>query len=217
MTGTNFVETYIPFEGFYESTYSNLVQDYIEYETSNLPLEVSQELYDSFYEHANFYEMYKVISILYTKSLNLLIREECDGLEVELYFKELNRPREYNFHTDRILCKIDFKNVQKLFDILDKNILRDVIKRRFTSYDGFISHYSNRLDDWLAKDLVKWDSIEIETLFKALIKQFDLEYKLNAYDLLESDRCNGVIDNIVEKYTDKKFFDLLDKYKEQQE
>ncbi|WP_218012891.1 hypothetical protein, partial [Streptococcus salivarius] len=35
-------------------------------------------------------------------------------------------------------------------------------------YDGFISHYDNALDSWLAKPLQEWDHNEIETLLVAM-------------------------------------------------
>lgn len=42
------------------------------------------------------------------------------------------------------------------------------IKKRFTSYDGFISFYSNRIEDWLDKPLTEWDHNELGTLLYAL-------------------------------------------------
>ncbi len=90
--------------------------------------------------------------------------------EIVLEFEELTRPRFYNFETDRIFAKLSLTDLQAMFDHLqrvDDTILENVIADRFTSYDGFISFYSNKVEDWLAKPLTEWDHNELGTLLVA--------------------------------------------------
>lgn len=91
-----------------------------------------------------------------------------------LVFEEMTSPREYNFATDRVFCQISMRTVQALFRMSkaeSHSRLEACIKARFTSRDGFISHYSNRLCDWLEKPLSDWDHNELGTLLRALLPE----------------------------------------------
>lgn len=92
---------------------------------------------------------------------------------IKLQFAEMTSPREFNFATDRIFASIPFYIAQRLFKMSRDDghrELSNVIAERFTSYDGFISGYSNRLADWLATPLAAWDHNELGTLLIACLE-----------------------------------------------
>ena len=103
------------------------------------------------------------------------------GFDLGLTFDEMVSPREYNFTTDRIFMSIPRNSVAKLFRISraeNHTKLREAIKDRFTSYDGFRSFYSNDLNDWLRKPLSSWDHNEIGTLLAALVGDLNADLQL---------------------------------------
>lgn len=125
-------------------------------------------------------------------------RYDRDGWQINLRwddtagiaFEEMTSPREYNFETDRIFVLMPAYRLQQLFAKSRADghkVLSEVIKERFTSYDGFISGYRNRLVDWLAKPLVAWDHNELGTLLIAALRLADMterDVESACYDLM---------------------------------
>ncbi len=99
-------------------------------------------------------------------------REAYNRPSIRATFESMDSPREYNFATDRIYADIPLSVMRELFkrSKADKHAtFSAVIKERFTSYDGFISGYSNRLQEWLSKPLTDWDHNELGTLLIAAL------------------------------------------------
>lgn len=97
---------------------------------------------------------------------------ECCGFKIKLHYESMVSPREYNFTTDRIFVDVPKRIVRKFFAISrrDKHkALARQIKRRCTSYDGFISSYENELEPWLETPVEQWDHNELETLLLAVL------------------------------------------------
>lgn len=93
-------------------------------------------------------------------------------------FEEMTSPREYNFATDRLFASVPLYLMQRLFKLSRDDgheTLAQIIKERFTSRSGFISHYSNRLADWTGKPLAEWDYNELGTLLLAAFALKGLE------------------------------------------
>lgn len=84
-------------------------------------------------------------------------------------FESMDSPREYNFTTDRAYCTVPFSILQGWLEAVDRSTLAQCIKDRFTSYDGFISGYSNDIDEWLEKPLADWDHNDTATLLTAVM------------------------------------------------
>ena len=63
-----------------------------------------------------------------------------------------------------------------------KKDLEDLIKEKFTTRDGFISFYPNRLDKW-PKDFEEWDHNHLGTCFELFEEEFKEE---EFYNLQES-------------------------------
>jgi hypothetical protein len=113
-------------------------------------------------------------------------------------FEELNSPRFYNFGTDRIFAQVPCVALQAIFARLTDNsegrdLLAKTIAARFTSYDGFISFYSNSLADWLAKPFDDWDANELGTLIIAWGAFNDVD---DFDELLFDYRCGGLYEEI---------------------
>lgn len=172
----------IPFQGFYESWYSDALNQeetgYLECycEANNVSDEVKDKLADRIYTYCDYRAMRLVVCEKYVESFENWINEKCE-LSISLKFESMSSPREYNFSTDRIFCHISEEDVQALRDCLSYEELRAEIKKRFTSYDGFISFYSNNIEEWVSKPLTEWDHNELGTLLTALVTE-DLDYQL---------------------------------------
>jgi len=183
------LETTIPFSGFYESIHSSLLDEEQERIFHNDHGEtISSELVDRFWVAFNC-----------SQALNHYAQNYCEAFAYELSletleFQALSSPKYYNYETDRILASIDLAEVKTIHEKTDKKVLREEIKKRFTSYDGFMSFYPNDLDDW-PTDLEQWDCNHVGTLLSVYFKQEndensyqDLEYNLfdNAHEIAMS-------------------------------
>lgn len=131
-----YIETSIAFGGFYESIHDSNVDHMI----------------DCYNEDGNYPE-YNFDNIDYKKTHQSYI-ESWTGMFEEYLFNEFNlnihfknlklwSPQYYNYDTDVIDCKIDFNQMESLNQkmLFDDNFL-SWLKKRTTSYDGFISFYS---------------------------------------------------------------------------
>lgn len=99
-------------------------------------------------------------------------------------FSIMTSPREYNFETDRLFVDVSAAFLKRLFKMSkadNHDTLRATIEGRFTSYDGFISSYSNSLSSWLETPLLEWDYNELGTLLIAC-----LELEGDDSDLMEN-------------------------------
>jgi hypothetical protein len=183
----------IPFDGFYGSLWSGELDSVgertCEYETER---QASAEYYpETYVEPALRLTENEFAEILmrvtsYGAAHDYIARSYCETFSalasetletpLRLKFEEMTSPREYNFTTDRIFAEISLRAVHDLWRIsaTDKHeTLRRYIGRRFTSYDGFLSHYSNDWTDWKAKPLRDWDHNEIGTLLLAALEVKD--------------------------------------------
>ena len=82
-----------------------------------------------------------------------------------LVFDELDSPREYNFATDRIFCKVSDEFVAWLYEATPPGCLAERVRERFTSRDGFASSYPSEVIEW--PPLAEWDHNQLGTLLEA--------------------------------------------------
>lgn len=164
------------FSGFYESIH-------------NSAFESVEECILGDYEGKNwddFHWTYDYQS--YCKNYVSAISREI-GLDLE--FKSMWSPREYNFATDEIEVYIKSEDVEKLATVSKSDTLKSLIKKRFTSRDGFCSFYSNDIDEWNEKEVSEWDEIELGTLLGAWLIENVLNYEENSLDYVGYDYCSG--------------------------
>ena len=188
--------TAIPFSGFYETWHGQIINDEIDSifqddtgETVDIP--------DGFEYQYDYGAMERAYSARYVLAFKDKLSE--DGIDIpSLEFEKLVSPKEYNFTTDRIFAYISPEDVLRLYKTVDAAKLAECIKARFTSRSGFASSYSNDAGEWHAKPVLEWDHNELETLILAHMSMADIEDdSLEAHELMEDDRGNGVIHNIV--------------------
>lgn len=129
------VETFAPlFDGFYDSFWSSLVEIELEMEAE----EREVENYSVDYEG-------------YTKGITSAIDQALSelGLDIDLEFQSLVRPREYNFQTDSINVKVNLDFDKFISMVADKRKdIAPILKERYSSRDGFYSYHSNNFEEW---------------------------------------------------------------------
>ena len=144
----------IPFSGFYQSVHDGAIEQAIILEKDN----------DTDFDESkiSFPHAFKQYANDYT---NLLSKE----IGIPFSFVELTSPKEYNFSTDVITVNIDEKEVDKMLNEADKNILSEIIADNCTSHSGFISLTSNNIDDWLKTPVTEFKPSQIELIIQAYI------------------------------------------------
>ena len=153
----------LEFGGFYYSTHSDRIENDIEM------FEYDGESID-----------YKQTHLSYAESYLDRINNELD---LNLKFKGIDSPREYNFTTDKIICEISEKEFTKLKELyLTDDDFVDYANENSKSYDGFYSFYSG------IDKIQEEDSILLQYLFRYILTEeneyydndstYDFEYEL---------------------------------------
>ena len=195
--------TTLPFAGFYCSKWSNeldcVENQLIENEADDT---LDESEVSALVDKCRQYEtQIEYVAEEYVGYFNEKFKEEF-GIDLKLRFESLKSPREYNFSTDIIYAYIDEEVVRHLLDDLEESKLADMIRERFTSCDGFISFYPNRVEDW--PDLEEWDHNEVGTILEAYVAQVE-DFEWDVY----YEMCGrNVFDTALDKGMD------WDKYRE---
>jgi hypothetical protein len=178
------------FPGFYNSLLSSAMDQYEEQEAEyRAEQEASEEYYPDTYhpehlriskdEYASIYfgccdyqRVYLKVAQFWVKAFDWWCEKNLKTPEKSFTWESMVSPREYNFVTDRVFAYVPEEVIEELFARSAKEehkTLAQVIKDNFTSYDGFMSYYSNELEVWLEKPLKEWDYNELGTLVSANI------------------------------------------------
>ena len=92
----------------------------------------------------------------YTNLVEAKLKEYIPSIAIK--YQSIVSPKEYNFATDSVNIEVTL-NPDDLFEYITRHLkeFQEHIKEKYTSYDGFISHYSSSYLDWLEswKDTVK--------------------------------------------------------------
>lgn len=182
----NKTEITIPFDGFYNSISDYRVENRLFEEWCNennkgycdmSEIETDEKEYDDFNNwitDKKYRETKKRYINDYTDNfLNLIYG--YTKINLDYTDLEMTSPREYNYGTDRLFIKVDFEKLKKLYEIVDKKILKETIKDSFTSYSGFSSHYSNDIDNKEWTDINDFDHNQWNAVFDAIVKQYDIQ------------------------------------------
>ena len=187
----------IPFSGFYDSIHAQAFDDELERAFSDSSgCEVRHGLVNVAYDAMNWRDAFDDYAKEYAGQF-------AHAAGVKLKFESLDSPLEYNFSTDRIFCEISLEEVKRLYKTVDRDKLAALVKRDYTSRDGFVSFYSNVLDDW--GDVETWDHNQLSTLLEACNDDADFENdRGGAYDtemdVYEHLSSNGVISDLIFKH-----------------
>lgn len=136
----------------------------------------AQEYCELFMECCSYQLVYQKIARFWVEAFDWWCKENIGTPEGSFVFETMVSPREYNFTTDRVFAWVPESVIEALFSKSEERehkLLAECIKKSFTSYDGFISSYSNRLDEWLEKPVLEWDHNELMTLVQAAIRSSD--------------------------------------------
>jgi len=191
-------EIRIPFDGFY-STQHGLKCDDIElyqFATENniddlySVEELTAEMYEKFdnWRGEKYQDIQKEYITEYTENFFKRFNRDIKlqyNTDIKLVPSDIimTSPREYNFTTDRIFCKVDENLLFDLFCMVDSKILADKIKEDYTSYDGFASFHSNDIksDEW--KEWKNFNHNQWCTVLEAIMIECDFTsdelYELN--------------------------------------
>lgn len=106
----------------------------------------------------------------YVRGVGAFLSDFCGSHFVELTPDEIDSPREYNFATDRIFAWISEEDARRLYRLADDACLREVVKRLFSSRDGFISYYDQDLSEW-PDDPEDWDHNQLYALILSITEE----------------------------------------------
>lgn len=156
----------LPFSGFYETIHGSKIDDDIEYYLS----ELSDEYIENNFTNG---DIWHDIEIDFTRFKNDYSRAYVNHFASEydindMTFESVESPRYYNYSTDRIFVNLTSEAVLNIIRCTDKDILKTVIKERFTSYDGFNSFYSNDVFEW-GSIIENWDHNQLGALLEAFV------------------------------------------------
>ena len=208
------LELNIPFTGFYHSYHEdeceNALKQMFDYEGCGEP--TNEDFYWKAHDLVNWGYVYEQYAQAYAEHFMHM----CGFTSFQ--FRDMTSPREYNFETDRLFGSLYLSEIDKMFQETDKEILEQVIIERHSSRSGFISFYSNDIDEWKVKDVSDWDINELGTLLIAWImsgkaknieSNFFDDQSINEYYLVEDFHGNGDLWNWL--YASSEKFERIDR------
>jgi hypothetical protein len=183
------MEARIPFSGFYESLWSNGIDEEESQWAERLAEEhdIKQDaIQELLYRHTTYSLAYRYIAERYALKFQQHINSELN-LNVFMAYKDMSSPKYYNFETDNIYVELSYPDALRLARRVGRNALRKAAKAMFTSRDGFISFYSPHIEEW--GQLRTWDHNQLYALLTAAADAIG-EDDYN-WDIYEDMSCNG--------------------------
>lgn len=175
------------FDGFYHSLLD--ISDYLEHSVGDD--EDIHLMTESDYDSINWNETETKISKRY---LDVWIEKNTEVLESfglsKIQFKDIDRPREYNFTTDKCVCTVTF-NKSKFITLAREHIqanrteFEQFLQDNYKSYDGFCSFYAHDFDTWNGAYMNdEFDNVIFEGLLQFICEPLTDDEKTN--DVLEN-------------------------------
>lgn len=167
------------FPGFYSSMLSHAVDsaeeqdaEYYAQQQEGPGYLTASEYMSIIYDCTDYKKTYQNMARMWVEGFDAWCHENLETPEKSFVMESMVSPREYNFTTDRVFADVPNAVLELLFARSEANghkALAKVIRDTFTSYDGFMSSYSNTLEVWLKKPLAEWDHNELDALVEAMI------------------------------------------------
>lgn len=182
------MNTTIPFDGFYCSVHSDVIDDAEEQMFADDNGTPNTGLSMALWRDCNYQGVHSLFVRDYCKNFGRWLK--IDSLK----FEALDSPREYNFTTDRIFATISEADVIKLFNSVPYETLKAKARERHTSRDGFISFYDPDILTWGPLDT--WDHNQVGTLMEVAAEEesgsgsFD---QWDQHDIVDRERVEGWI------------------------
>jgi hypothetical protein len=136
---------------------------------------------------------YKEFNQDVSKSLCDYIQDEFNQeseTKISIKFEKLVSPSYYNYENDAIDCEIEC-DVNVLLSICNKNLeaFTQYISDNYTSCSGFISSYSNDVNDWLNVEYIEQNSKHcIGAILNFICKDV---YEISEPNLYDLDICDS--------------------------
>lgn len=180
---TDTLELNLPFTGMCDSNHDSAVDSQIESMFSDADGEpcIPDDFWFHFGYNKKFMEKYGKLIVEQTQKE---LKEDHDIDLPSMKYADTDSPSEYNFVTDRIFITVSKLDVLRMYNEVNKGTLNNLIKKKYTSYDGFCSFYSNSLQEWSETFVTKWDHNQLGTLFQA----YTDSYMIEPYELYEEIR-----------------------------
>lgn len=143
---------------FFPGFYNTVLDDYISQEEER---EIEAEAKDPSDEAYNASEVKVRDKVNYPAARSAITRawvnEFSELVNINLTYKSLWSPREYNFLTDKAIAEIAVEDVRMMHKRVHgdgefRSLFVDVIKQWFTSRSGFHSFFPNDIEYWEAQD-----------------------------------------------------------------
>ena len=154
------ITTWLPnFPGFYESILSGQIDREMDMAIEMLQEENEGMEWDEAYEKFEKDFDYRKAQLAVAQGYMEVWAETFEIPNMK--FESIDSPREYNFTTDRLGIQVPEDFMMQLRERCMVGDLTDefdeVLKKNFTSYDGFMSFYSNDASDEEWQNLENWD------------------------------------------------------------
>jgi hypothetical protein len=178
------------FAGFYDSIFTPYFEEDVCYDD-----DLNEWVRDNIEYDYKEYE--SNVARHYIYAVEDALKEYLPSFRAE--YKEVDSPQYYNFTTDRVVGVCNLEEIrEEIKAYINKNFdaFRKWIKDNHSSYDGFISYYSNNVYDWdLDGDL---DHNELMSIFGFILTNekvigYDCDWDLN-HRVYEDVYCNWYID-----------------------
>jgi hypothetical protein len=185
------------------------------------------------YETINYTKYLDELGLEYCRNLSDYLPSEIE-LDRDITYTDHSSPREYNFATDRLFADVSPQLLAdlQLYAKLHLEEFKSYLKERYTSYDGFMSHYSadaedrlcegKELDHNLVGDLL---CFSISHSYNLGNKYSDLQYELynrcdtdeityNLTEVINSNLLNAcylaIENSVTEVMIDEDIYDICD-------
>jgi len=115
-----------------------------------------------------------------------------DGFISNIEYKNVHSPKYYNYSNDRVIFNAsisqeNYENISKFLELKHEGF-SSFIAENFTSYDGFCSFHSNKIEDWKncwLEDEIKRSYVISFIFIKKFMDDGDEDINLPLYYLLE--------------------------------
>jgi hypothetical protein len=182
------IEFSLHFEGFYESRAIEMIENIVERDLEELN-KTDRDFEGDWTDWIDYKQAKEVWVKEYLTAFQEHLKYEHD-ISINLVYKELWSPREYNFMTDKIIVEIseeDFNNIK------DDKETDEWISEACKSRDGFYSNYPT------LKYVKQNDEIYLQYIFKYIFEEVvdlqDIHYDMYNNDIEEELSNSGVYDN----------------------
>ncbi|MHA1382050.1 MAG: hypothetical protein ACTSRG_27070 [Candidatus Helarchaeota archaeon] len=191
------INTWLPiFTGFYNTIWQfqddNTVYNINETRENNNLMPINWDVLDIDYKQYEYDIVQGIIEAVKSE-----LSEYIESIE----FQTIQSPQKYNFKNDSVDVAIipKIENIRQcIYDNMDS--FKIYLKNHYTSYDGFCSWYSNRVEDW-ESDTSEFTDFTVNGHYLGKILEFICEVEnITEYDIYEYAKGDIYEDNYINNW-----------------